>query len=136
MTLNELKENSARINAFFQKRDARDVSFSVGLKFQFPERRNHSHGWYGLKSSQMISLNMSEKWNQEGRENSPPYEAVFANHLSIYEGETCDLPVRLHTRPIGERPFIEIAGEHLLAIEQKNGIPETRIQEIAELLSH
>ena len=81
-------------------------------------------------------LDMTEKWNQEGREDSPPYEGVLANHLSIYESETRDLPVRLHTRPVGERPFIEIAGEHQLVIEQKNGIPTTRIQEIAELLSH
>jgi hypothetical protein len=106
------------------------------LKFQFQEQMNHSHGWYGLKSSQNDFLDMTEKWNQEGREDSPPYEGVLANHLSIYESETRDLPVRLHTRPVGERPFIEIAGEHQLVIEQKNGIPTTRIQEIAELLSH
>ena len=81
-------------------------------------------------------FDMSEKWNQEDRETSAPYEGVLANHLSIFENETLSLPVRIHTRPVGERPFIEIAGEHRLAAEQKNGISELRIQEIAELLSH
>ena len=81
-------------------------------------------------------LDMSEKWHQEGRENSSPYKGVLANHLAIFENETLGLSVRLHTRPLGERPFIEVADKHQLAAEQTNGIAEIRIKEIAELLSH
>jgi hypothetical protein len=81
-------------------------------------------------------LDMREKWFQSGRETTPPYDGVLANLLPIYEHETLGLPVRLHTRPVGERPFVEVAGEHQLATEQSAGISESKIQEIAELLSH
>ena len=81
-------------------------------------------------------LDMREKWFETGREITPPYNGVLANLLPIYEHKTLSLPVRLHTRPVGERPFVEVVGEHLLATEQSNGISETKIQEIAEELSH
>jgi hypothetical protein len=81
-------------------------------------------------------FDMSEKWNQEGRETAAPYDGFLANHLSIYEHETLDLTVRLHTRPVGERPYIEVTGVHQLKHEQRNGISELRVQQIAELLMH
>lgn len=81
-------------------------------------------------------FDMSEKWHQEGRETTPAYDCFLANNLSIYEFETLGLPVRLHTRPVGERPYIEVAGPHQLQHEQKNGISDLRVRQIAEFLMH
>ena len=96
-----------------------------------------SFAWLVWVEVQPIDLqDMHEKWLQQGRESTSPYEGLLANHLSIYKHDTLGLPVRLHTRPVGERPFIEVAGEHHLATEQQEGIEESRVQEIAEILSH
>lgn len=78
---------------------------------------------------------MHEKWFALGRELTPPYEGALANQLSIYKQPTLNLPVRLYTRPVGERPFVEITGWHQLAVEQSNGITAERVQQIAEILS-
>jgi hypothetical protein len=90
--------------------------------------------WVEVKPNDFFD--MSEKWDLSGRENTPPYDAGLANQLGVYEGATSGLQVRLHTRPVGDRPSIEIIGSHQLAEEQKNGITEARVQEIAHLLTH
>jgi hypothetical protein len=90
--------------------------------------------WVEVKPNDFFDI--SEKWNLLGRENTPPYDAALANQLGLYEGATSGLQIRLHTRPIGDRPSIEVLGSHQLADEQKNGITEARVQEIAHLLTH
>jgi hypothetical protein len=80
-------------------------------------------------------LRMSELWNAPDREKkSPIYRGRVANELSIYPTPTLDLSINLHTRPIGQRPFFEVAEEHLIRDEQQIGISSHRVQEIADIL--
>jgi hypothetical protein len=79
-------------------------------------------------------LNISDLWTVKGREATAPYEARLANNLGLYSEHSLGLRVRLHTRPIGDRPFVEIVEEHPLRYQQRNGISAHRVQEIAHLL--
>jgi len=82
-------------------------------------------------------LTMSELWTVVGRENkSLPYDGHLANELSIYEHPTLGLVVRLCTRPVGDRPFVEITDDHELRNEQRNGISPHRVRQIADRLLH
>ncbi|MFQ6227966.1 DUF2199 domain-containing protein [Nocardia sp. NPDC002869] len=57
--------------------------------------------------------------------------------LSAYSPTTLNLKTRLHTRPVGERPFIELEPtDHPLAVEQRTGITRDRVHEIAEAMLH
>jgi hypothetical protein len=80
-------------------------------------------------------LKMSDLWSVEGRETrAEPYDGRLANNLGIYKEPTLGLPVRVHTRRVGERPFVEILGEHLLRDEQLQGITLHRVQEVCHRL--
>ncbi|MFJ4770383.1 DUF2199 domain-containing protein [Streptomyces uncialis] len=47
------------------------------------------------------------------------------------------MKTRVHTRPIGQRPFIELEPtDHPLAVEQRTGITTERVRAIAEAVSH
>jgi hypothetical protein len=81
-------------------------------------------------------FDMTGKWNVLGRESTPPYDGMLANRLNLYENDTLGLSVRLHTRPIGDRPAIEIVAPHQLCDEQRSGISQARVEEIAHLLTH
>jgi hypothetical protein len=90
--------------------------------------------WVEVKPNDFFDI--SDKWHLSGRESTPPYDGVLANHLELYENDALGLSVLLHTRPVGDRPSIEIMGLHQLAEEQRTGISEVRVQEIAHLLTH
>ena len=78
----------------------------------------------------------SALWDDPNRVNEPPYFGWLCNSLPIYP-ETLNLKTHVHTRPVGERPCIELEhNDHPLAIEQRNGITMARVREIAELLYH
>ena len=78
----------------------------------------------------------SELWCTVGRENEPACFGWLSSALP-YEPSTLNLKVNLHTRPVGERPFIELEPtEHPLAVEQRHGISLARVQQIAERLMH
>lgn len=48
-----------------------------------------------------------------------------------------DVGTRVHTRPVGERPVIELEPtDHPLAVEQRTGITLDRVREIAAALLH
>ena len=79
--------------------------------------------------------NMSQLWTVAGREKTPPYDGQLSNRLALYSEPTLGLKVKLHTRPVGERPFVEVVGDHQLRYEQGNGISAHRVQEIANLLN-
>jgi hypothetical protein len=80
-------------------------------------------------------VRMSDLWEVEGREKSEPsYEGCLANELPIYQNQTLGLAVKLRTRPVGQRPLVEVIGNHKLLDEQKNGISSHRVQEIADKL--
>ena len=77
-----------------------------------------------------------EMWEVEGRENDPPRFGWLCTSLPLYP-ETLHLKTHVHTRPLGERPFVELEQtDHPLAVEQRQGITMARVQEIASALLH
>jgi hypothetical protein len=75
-------------------------------------------------------------WKAGGRENEPPYFGWLSNRLPLYS-ETLNLKTHVHTRPVGQRPFVELEPtNHPLAVEQRQGITLTRVREIAAALLH
>jgi hypothetical protein len=79
---------------------------------------------------------MSELWDMPGRESEPPFFGWLCTRLPGYP-DTTTLKTHVHTRPVGERPFIELEPtEHPLAVEQRFGISLVRAREIGESLLH
>jgi hypothetical protein len=75
---------------------------------------------------------MSEIWETAGRAREPPYFGWLSTSLAGYP-ETVNLKTHVHTRPVGERPYIELEPtDHPLAIEQRDGITIGQVQKIAE----
>ncbi|HYK31706.1 MAG TPA: DUF2199 domain-containing protein [Streptosporangiaceae bacterium] len=80
---------------------------------------------------------MAELWETQGREQEPPYFGWLSTELPLYSPTTINLKTHLHTRPIGERPFIELEPtDHPLAVEQRTGITRARVEQIADILLH
>ncbi|WP_455908013.1 DUF2199 domain-containing protein [Streptomyces microflavus] len=76
-------------------------------------------------------------WNTEGREAEKPYFGWLSTELALYSESTTNLKTNAHTRPGGERPFIELEPtDHPLAVEQRAGITQDRIREIAIAVLH
>ena len=70
-------------------------------------------------------------WNVEGREREPPCFGWVSTTLPGYPS-TLNLRSRVHTRPVGLAPFVELEPtEHPLAVEQRRGITWDRVREIA-----
>ncbi len=71
----------------------------------------------------------------EGRETKAhPFDGRLANDLAMYSNRTLGLRVKLHTRPVRERPFIQVIEDHPLRDEQRGGISSHHVQEIADKL--
>ncbi|MGW5430314.1 DUF2199 domain-containing protein [Streptomyces sp. NPDC004059] len=100
----------------------RDDSFSWGV-------------WVSLSRDNFArALDM---WNTPGREAEKPYFGWLTTELSLYSPSTLNLRTNAHTRPIGRRPFIELEPtDHPLAVEQRTGITQDRVREIAEAVLH
>jgi hypothetical protein len=80
---------------------------------------------------------MAQLWDTPGREDEPPYFGWLSTHLPVYSPTTINLKTHLHTRPIGERPYIELEPtDHPLAVEQRTGITRARVEEFADMLLH
>jgi len=80
---------------------------------------------------------MAELWETPGRESEPPYFGWLSTQLPVYSPTTINLKTHVHTRPLGERPFIELEPtDHPLAVEQRGGITRARVEEIADVLLH
>ena len=63
-----------------------------------------------------------EQWEDPDRAGEPPFFGQLANRIPGYP-ETLRLRVRVHTRPPGLRPLVEVrAHEHPLAARQRDGI--------------
>ena len=78
-----------------------------------------------------------ELWTVAGRESEPPHEGVVDTALpeTLYP-RVRGLRARVHTRPVGVRPVIEITAEHPLAEEQRRGISRARLEQIWSALLH
>ncbi|WP_433341337.1 DUF2199 domain-containing protein [Streptomyces sp. CA-253872] len=80
---------------------------------------------------------MSDRWDTPGREHEAPYFGWLSTELPVYAPTTLNLKTYVHTRPIGERPRVELQPTaHPLAVEQRKGIGTDRVWELAELLLH
>lgn len=78
-----------------------------------------------------------EVWNTEGREAERPYFGWLSTELALYSEDTTNLKTNAHTRPVGKRPFIELEStDHPLAVEQRTGITQARVREIAMAVLH
>lgn len=75
-------------------------------------------------------------WNTAGREAEPPYFGWLQSSLP-YQPSTLNLKTMVHTMPVGQRPVIELEPtDHPLSLEQRNGIPMARVQQIVEAILH
>lgn len=97
----------------------------------------HPFAWGVWASLSKASLQrVFEMWEVEGREAEPPYFGWLSTSLPLYP-ETLHLKTHVHTRPVGQRPLIELEPtDHPLAVEQRQGITMERVREIAERLLH
>ncbi|RAJ72686.1 MULTISPECIES: DUF2199 domain-containing protein [unclassified Streptomyces] len=78
----------------------------------------------------------ADLWDTPGREAEQPYFGWLTTDLSLYP-TTLNLKTHVHTRPVGERPFVELEPtDHPLAVEQRTGITLDRVREIATAVLH
>jgi hypothetical protein len=76
-------------------------------------------------------------WEHPGREKEPPYFGWLSNIIAGYEPPTLNLRTNVHTRAVGQLPYIELEPTgHPLAVEQLAGITRTRVEEIASFHLH
>lgn len=79
----------------------------------------------------------ADLWDTLGRETEKPYFGWMTTDLPVYSPTTLNLKTHVHTRPVGERPYVELEPtEHPLAVEQRTGITMDRVREIAESVLH
>lgn len=72
-----------------------------------------------------------------GRESEEPYFGRLSTDLFLRSPSTINLKTRVHTRPLGHRPFIELEPtDHPLAVHQRTGITMERVRAIAEAVLH
>jgi hypothetical protein len=80
---------------------------------------------------------MLDLWSTPGRESEEPYFGSLSSAIPIYEPTTVELKTHVHTRPVGERPLLELEPtDHPLAVEQRTGITAARVRQIAEEVMH
>lgn len=90
--------------------------------------------WVSL--SEKNFLRTMELWETQGREKEPRQFGWLSTSLPCYP-ETLHLRTGVHTRPVGQRPYVELEPtDHPLAIEQRQGITMQRVLEIAEQILH
>ncbi|MFD5783187.1 DUF2199 domain-containing protein [Streptomyces sp. NPDC126933] len=79
----------------------------------------------------------ADLWDTPGREAEEPYFGWLSTDRFLYASNTINLKTHFHTRPVGQRPFIELEPtDHALAVEQRTGITLDRVREIAEAVLH
>ena len=82
--------------------------------------------WFSL--SEASFERMDRLWEEPGREEQEPAFGWLSSALPTYVPSTIGLKARVHTRPVGERPWVELEPtQHPLAVEQRDGIPPERI---------
>ncbi|MEV6775240.1 DUF2199 domain-containing protein [Streptomyces syringium] len=91
--------------------------------------------WVSLSCENFVRA--ADRWDAAGREADEPYFGWLSTDLSLYSPSTINLKAHVHTRPVGQRPLIELEpAEHPLAVEHRRGITLHRAREIAETVLH
>ena len=91
--------------------------------------------WISLSKENLVR--MTRLWSTPGRESEPPYFGWLSTRLPVYSPTTINLKTNVRTRPLGERPTVDVEPTaHPLAVEQRTGITRARVREIAEALLH
>ncbi|SCF08781.1 hypothetical protein GA0074695_3377 [Micromonospora viridifaciens] len=76
-------------------------------------------------------------WETPGREAEPHHFGWLSTELPVYEPSTVNLKTHVHTRPVGEKPLVEVEPtDHPLAVAQRTGMTMADVQRIAEQLLH
>ena len=98
---------------------------------------NRAFAWLVWSSlSESNYRRAQDLWSTAGREQEPPYFGWLNSALPGYPS-TVNLKVLVHTRPVGERPWVELEPtEHPLSLEQRNGITWQRVHEIVHGVTH
>lgn len=88
--------------------------------------------WVSLSEKSMML--QAERWTDPGRVELPPMFAWVGNHLP-YDPSPALLPARIHTRPPGKAPLIELdpSTDHPLVREQREGVTMCRVAELNRL---
>jgi hypothetical protein len=115
-----------------------DQHYFIRGRLEIPILNSEEHFcwlvWVSLSENNFVRT--CQLWEQAGRDKEPPYFGWLQTSLPFYP-ETLNLKTRVHTRAVGERPFIELEPtEHPLAIEQRQGITWDRVQYFAENILH
>ncbi|MFE5710305.1 DUF2199 domain-containing protein [Streptomyces sp. NPDC056501] len=79
----------------------------------------------------------ADLWHRPGIEEEKPYFVWLITDLPVYSPTTLNLKTNVHTRPIGERPYVELEPtDRPLAVEQRTGITPDRVRQIAAAVFH
>ncbi|MBN2210738.1 MAG: DUF2199 domain-containing protein [Sedimentisphaerales bacterium] len=90
--------------------------------------------WCSL--SEASYTEMAQYWEDPARTKRGPYFGWLCTSIPGYP-ETAFLKSLVHQREVGLRPLVELeATDHPLALDQKNGIQESRLREIVNKLIH
>ena len=110
------------------------VAANLELPIQGSEEKLTFTVWVSLSPANFERAN--ELWTTPGRESEPPYFGWLSSQLPGFP-DTVNLKTRVHTRPVGQRPWVELEPtDHPLAVAQREGITRDRVREFAEMAEH
>lgn len=90
--------------------------------------------WISL--SQKNFLEMVEHWDDPSRTKLGPYFGWLCTKIPEYP-DTVFLKTTVHHRPVGHRPAVILEEtDHLLAIDQRDGVDALRLEEIISQVLH
>lgn len=97
--------------------------------------RSFSWGvWVSLSEASFSE--MSEHWDDPLRTSLGPYFGWLCTPLPSYP-DTMFLRTHVHQRDVGVRPLVEVEPtSHPLAIDQRDGIDQTRLQDLVHAVLH
>ncbi len=90
--------------------------------------------WCSLSENSYAEI--SEHWDDPRRSRLGPHSGWLCTKIPGY-ADTIFLKTMVHQRDVGVRPLVELeATDHLLAVDQQDGIDEDRMKEIVIGLLH
>jgi hypothetical protein len=119
-------------------RTADETAYFVAAVLDVPVvGRSASFTWsVWVSLSERAFLELSEHWDDANRDRFGPYFGWLCTSLPGYP-ETVFLKTRVHQRPPGLRPTLELEPtDHPLAIHQREGIPVDQLGAIVQPFFH